>query len=86
MTRELIERDQKYQRLKRVILHYMSAGGETPWCDEDAWLAMVPGMTIGQYNRVVRDMLDDSEIRREYNRDAMPPLTRWVLREGREVK
>jgi len=81
MSRELIERDQKYQRLKRVILHYMSIDGETPWCDEDAWLAMVPGMTISQYHRVVRDMLDDREIRREVDRDAIPVKTRWVMRE-----
>ena len=36
-------------------------------------------LTKSQYNRIVSDMLDDSEIEREYNRDVTPVLTRWVM-------
>ena len=78
--RELIERDQKYRQLKNTIMHNMDMFGETPWWDEDAWIETVPGWSRNQYHRVIRDMLDDSEIEREYNREVIPNLTRWVMR------
>lgn len=78
--RELIERDRKYLQLKNTIFNDMSFGGETSWRIEDEWLEMLPGWSRNQYHRVVNDMLDDSEIKREYNREVIPNLTRWVMK------
>ena len=66
--------------LKNIIFHNMSNAGSTPWWNEDEWLATLPGWSRNQYHRVVQDMLDDSEIEREYNREVIPNLTRWVMR------
>jgi hypothetical protein len=80
-NRELIERDQNYQQLKRVILHLMDNTGVTPWYSEEQWLETLPRWTMTQYRRWIIPMIEDKEIRREYDRDARPlPKTRWVMR------
>ena len=79
-NRELIERDKKYQHLKHVILHLMCLDGYTPWMTFEEWLEALPGFSVMQYRRKSNDMLDDTEIRCEYDRDSIPVRTRWVVR------
>jgi hypothetical protein len=46
---------------------------------EERWLEVLPRMSANKYRNVVRDLLDDSEITREYDRDRTPVKTRWVM-------
>ena len=83
-TRELIESDQKYKRFKNVVLHIMSNDGATEWYTDEQWREAMPFLSRNEYNHVAYDMLDDSEIKREYNRDVTPNKTRWVMKERKE--
>ncbi len=86
-TRKLIESDQKYQKLKNAITHIMGSTGETEWYTDEDWYEMVASrMTQNEYHRIVRDLLDDSEIIREYDRSTTPNKTRWVMRVGKNEK
>jgi hypothetical protein len=67
----------KYQRLKRWIMSRMDSGGRTPWMTETEWIEFSQ-FTANVYRKIVRDLLDDSEIRRETDRDATPHVERWV--------
>ncbi|MDR1957615.1 MAG: hypothetical protein LBQ54_00965 [Planctomycetaceae bacterium] len=77
LERTLIERDMKYQRLKRWIMSRMDCTGKTPWMTETEWIEFSQ-LTANVYRKIVRDLLDDSEITRETDRDATPHVERWV--------
>ena len=83
--RELIERDYKYQNLKTLILNMMSSSGETGWYTDEDWFKRTgDGLSNNSYHQIVYDLLDDQEIKREFDRTATPPKTRWVMREGKK--
>ena len=79
-TRELIERDHKYQQLKNLILNMMNSSGETGWYTDEDWFKKTQGLNMNAYHQTVYDLLDDSEIKREYDRAATPPKMRWVMK------
>jgi len=51
--------------------------GHTPWMTEIEWWEY-SRMTRSLFNRVIRDLLDDSEIQREINREETPHRWRWI--------
>jgi len=67
-TRKLIEADQRYAKLKRWIIHRMDNTGVTPWMTEMEWIEYSL-LSTKEYHRIRRDMLDDSEIQCEYDRN-----------------
>ena len=85
--RELIERDQKYIAVKDIILSVMDNQGVTAWLNDNEWVDLIYSQGVmrtlpkTQYYKILNDMLDDSEIVREYDRDTTPNLKRWVMRE-----
>ena len=80
--RETIENEQNYRRLKVAIIAMMDRSLETEWYTDQQWHDKAASW-LGQneYHQIVKKMLNDSEIEREYDRVPTPPKTRWVMRE-----
>jgi hypothetical protein len=49
---------------------------QNAWMTETEWIEFSQ-FTANVYHKIVRDLLDDSEIRRETDRDATPHVERW---------
>jgi hypothetical protein len=84
MNRKLIESDVNYRHVKHVILYHLSMDGETPFFTEDEWKTMFPAISLNKFRHTILAMLEDTELRRECDRDSIPTRYRWVLRKGQK--
>ncbi|MDR1383327.1 MAG: hypothetical protein LBJ67_05720 [Planctomycetaceae bacterium] len=84
MERKLIESDINYRRVKTVILYHISIDGETPFFTEDEWKMMFPAISLNKFRHTILSMLEDTELRRECDRDSVSTRYRWVLRKERK--